>query len=45
MAERVENGDALFARDLERLGGWQRWDRRQAWLADQRAVFVRALAG
>ncbi|ADH67466.1 MULTISPECIES: phosphotransferase [Nocardiopsis] len=43
VAERVENGDGLFARDLERTGGWERWDRRQAWLADQRAVFVGAL--
>jgi hypothetical protein len=43
VAERVENGDGLFARDLERTGGWERWDRRQAWLADQRAVFVEAL--
>jgi hypothetical protein len=43
VAERIENGDGMFALDLERQGGWERWDRRQTWLADQRAVFVRAL--
>ncbi|OOC53933.1 MULTISPECIES: phosphotransferase [Nocardiopsis] len=42
---RVESGDELFVRDLERLGGWERWDRRQAWLADRRPVFLAALTG
>ncbi|WP_017568998.1 phosphotransferase [Nocardiopsis halotolerans] len=43
VTERVAAGDAPFVRDLERLGGWRRWDRRQTWLADQRPVFVQAL--
>ncbi|MFD6948578.1 aminoglycoside phosphotransferase [Nocardiopsis sp. TSRI0078] len=43
VAGRVESGDELFVRDLERLGGWERWDRRQAWLAEQRSVFLASL--
>ena len=39
----VEDGNPLFVRDFERLGGWARWDRRRDWLIGQRPVFVEAL--
>ncbi|GAB3713184.1 hypothetical protein GCM10027590_07880 [Nocardiopsis nanhaiensis] len=39
----VEDGNPLFVRDFERLGGWARWDRRRDWLIEQRPVFVEAL--
>lgn len=39
----VESGDTLFIRDLERFGGWARWDRRHDWLTEQEPLFLRAL--
>jgi aminoglycoside phosphotransferase (APT) family kinase protein len=42
-----ERGNPLFVRDVERLGGWDAWerrkDRRSAWLRQQRPAFLRAL--
>lgn len=43
VAARVDGGEAVFVRGLERAGGWERWDRRQAWLSEQRPVFTRSL--
>lgn len=43
IAARLETGDASFARAFHRHGGWSTWDRLQAWLMDQRDVFLRAL--
>ncbi|MGW8439087.1 phosphotransferase [Nocardiopsis sp. NPDC055879] len=39
----VEGGEPLFIRDLERFGGWVRWDRRNDWLTQQEPRFLRAL--
>jgi hypothetical protein len=44
MARRVSNGERPFVESLERHGGWSRWDRIQAWLADRREQFTDALA-
>lgn len=41
--DRVERGDPAFTRDLERLGGMARWDRRRAWLIEREPLFLRAL--
>ncbi|GAA1454348.1 hypothetical protein GCM10009602_64520 [Nocardiopsis tropica] len=43
VAARADGGEEAFVRALERSGGWDRWDRRQTWLAEQRPVFTRAL--
>ena len=45
VAARVDGGQEGFVRALERSGGWERWDRRQAWLVEQRPVFTEALLG
>ena len=39
----VESGNTLFIRDLERFGGWARWDRRNDWLTQQEPRLLRAL--
>lgn len=39
----VDSENPLFIQDLERLGGWARWDRRRDWLTQQEPVFLRAL--
>lgn len=39
----VESGNTLFIRDLERFGGWARWDRRNDWLIRQEPRLLRAL--
>jgi hypothetical protein len=43
VADRVAAGDAVFARAVAERGGWERWDRVQAWLADRRETFTAAL--
>ncbi len=43
IAARLEAGDASFVRAFHDHGGWTTWDRLQAWLADQRAIFLAAL--
>ncbi|MFG2588185.1 phosphotransferase enzyme family protein [Streptomyces sp. NPDC048438] len=40
---RVRDGDPLYVRALAARGGWERWDRHQAWLAAHRAVFTEGL--
>ncbi|WP_157090922.1 hypothetical protein [Nocardiopsis listeri] len=43
MRTMVESGNTLFIRDLERFGGWARWDRRNDWLTQQEPRLLRAL--
>ena len=43
IAGRLEAGDAGSITAFERHGGWDMWDRLQAWLADERATFLAAL--
>ena len=43
IAAQLEGGDPAFVKAFDRNGGWGTWDRLQAWLADQRAVFLAAL--
>jgi hypothetical protein len=43
IAARLEAGDASFVRAFYDHGGWTTRDRLQAWLADQRAIFLAAL--
>ncbi|GAA2471617.1 phosphotransferase [Actinocorallia cavernae] len=43
VAARVAEGDPRFVTLLDTRGGWQRWDRVQAWLVDNRDVFAAAL--
>ncbi len=43
IATRVADGDAQFVSLLATRGGWERWDRIQAWLTSQRAAFTAAL--
>ena len=42
-----DQGNPLFVRDVERVGGWPAWervkDRRSAWLEEHRPAFLRAL--
>ena len=40
---RVAAGDPVFVRALAERGGWERWDRVQAWLVDRRETFTAAL--
>lgn len=43
VAGRVAQGDPVFAQAVAERGGWERWDRIRAWLADRRETFTRAL--
>ncbi|MET8565281.1 phosphotransferase [Streptomyces flaveolus] len=43
VARRVADGDPVYLRALAERGGWERWDRLQAWLADHRETFTAAL--
>jgi aminoglycoside phosphotransferase (APT) family kinase protein len=43
VAGRVAAGDPVFTRALDERGGWDRWDRMQAWLVDHRETFTAAL--
>ncbi|MFF5535887.1 phosphotransferase [Streptomyces cinerochromogenes] len=43
VAGRVAEGDALYVKALSEHGGWQRWDRVQAWLYEHRDRFTAAL--
>ncbi|GHJ41013.1 trifolitoxin immunity domain-containing protein [Streptomyces sp. TS71-3] len=45
VARRVAGGDSVYVRALAERGGWERWDRIQAWLADHRETFTAALLG
>jgi aminoglycoside phosphotransferase (APT) family kinase protein len=40
---RLAEGDPTYARAHAELGGWERWDRVQSWLATNRDRFVAAL--
>ncbi|MFI8433586.1 phosphotransferase enzyme family protein [Streptomyces sp. NPDC079020] len=40
---RVASGDPTYAKALDAGGGWGRWDRHQAWLADRRDELTTAL--
>ncbi|HZG04303.1 MAG TPA: aminoglycoside phosphotransferase family protein, partial [Streptomyces sp.] len=43
VAARVADGDPVYLQALAERGGWERWDRVQAWLADRRKRFTAAL--
>ena len=43
LAARVKAGDAALLKAFDDGGGWATWDRMQAWLVDQRAMFLAAL--
>lgn len=43
VARRVADGDPVYVQALAARGGWERWDRAQAWLAAQRDTFTTAL--
>ncbi|MEY9855774.1 aminoglycoside phosphotransferase (APT) family kinase protein [Catenulispora sp. GAS73] len=43
IAAQLDAGDAAFVEAFHRHGGWTTWDRVQAWLADQRSMFLAAL--
>jgi Phosphotransferase enzyme family len=43
VADRVADGDPGFVQALAERGGWERWDRMQAWLAAHREAFTAAL--
>ncbi|MGZ0147432.1 phosphotransferase [Kribbella sp. WER1] len=43
VAGRVASGDPVFVRALAERGGWERWDRLQAWLSEQHGTFTAAL--
>lgn len=43
VARRVADGDPVYLRALADRGGWQRWDRMQAWLTAHRETFTAAL--
>ncbi|NYI08327.1 phosphotransferase [Allostreptomyces psammosilenae] len=43
VARRVADGDPVYLRAMAANGGWERWDRMQAWLATHRDGFVEAL--
>jgi hypothetical protein len=43
VAERVADGERGFLEVHQEHGGWERWDRLQAWLAASRDRFTRAL--
>ncbi|MER8003447.1 aminoglycoside phosphotransferase family protein [Streptomyces sp. NPDC095613] len=43
VSRRVADGDPVYLQALAALGGWERWDRIQTWLADHRETFTTAL--
>lgn len=43
VARRVADGDQVYRRMLAERGGWERWDRIEAWLTARRAEFTAAL--
>lgn len=43
IAAQLEAGDPGFVTAFDNHGGWDTWDRLQAWVADQRAIFLAAL--
>ncbi|MFI5675030.1 phosphotransferase [Streptomyces cellulosae] len=43
VARRVADGDPVYLQALAAHGGWERWDRMQAWLAAHREMFTVAL--
>ncbi|MGW8699230.1 phosphotransferase [Streptomyces eurythermus] len=43
VARRVADGDPLYLQALAERGGWERWDRVQAWLVGHREAFTAAL--
>lgn len=43
VARRVADGDPVYLQALADRGGWERWDRLQAWLTDHRETFTVAL--
>ena len=43
VARRVADGDAVYIKSLAERGGWERWDRIQAWLVAHRETFRAAL--
>ncbi|MGW3688803.1 phosphotransferase [Streptomyces sp. NPDC005125] len=43
VARRVADGDPVYLQALADRGGWERWDRMQAWLTDHRETFTVAL--
>ncbi|MEV8452613.1 aminoglycoside phosphotransferase family protein [Streptomyces sp. NPDC052095] len=43
VARRVADADPAYLQALTERGGWDRWDRVQTWLADQRKTFTAAL--
>jgi hypothetical protein len=43
VAGRVAGGDPVYVRALAEHGGWERWDRIQAWLVNERETFLAAL--
>ncbi|MFD9538654.1 phosphotransferase [Streptomyces sp. NPDC060022] len=43
VADRVADGDPVYVRALADRGGWERWDRIQAWLFARRETFTDAL--
>lgn len=43
VTHRVAAGDPVYLQALAERGGWERWDRVQAWLADHRETFTAAL--
>lgn len=43
VARRVADGDPVYLQALADRGGWERWDRIQAWLTDHRETFTVAL--
>ncbi len=43
VARRVADGDTIHLRALAERGGWERWDRIQAWLVRHRETFTAAL--
>ncbi|MFI6947382.1 phosphotransferase [Streptomyces sp. NPDC050422] len=45
VGRRVADGDPVYLRVLAERGGWQRWDRMQAWLSAHRETFTAALLG
>lgn len=43
VAGRVADGDPIYVQTLTERGGWERWDRMQAWLVTHRETFTNAL--
>jgi aminoglycoside phosphotransferase (APT) family kinase protein len=43
VARRVADGDPVYLQALADRGGWERWDRMQAWLTGHRETFTVAL--